>query len=255
VFLGLRRDPRLMTSLIVEKADRDCYALIPWGPVALWGPTETYTDSTDEGFSPTGADVQSLIEEFARHFSTRIQREDIVSLRCGVRGLAVPSSTRVKANRMSSSLSRKYVVHADRDLPWMSVYGGKLTSCAAIAHSAAEKIRSRVKPSLPPQQLPESGTRFQATSKYPGLPYLVLSVRGSLRESCWTLEDYLRRRTNISQWVPRGGLGANDENVRVLRDIAAAFWRHDGLSAEAVVSDYQRKVEATFDNILSRQVV
>ncbi len=39
-------------------------------------------------------------------------------------------------------------------------------------------------------------------------------------EGCATLADYLRRRTNLSQWVPRLGLGANDEHVERIGEIA-----------------------------------
>jgi dTDP-4-amino-4,6-dideoxygalactose transaminase len=39
-------------------------------------------------------------------------------------------------------------------------------------------------------------------------------------ESCHTLADYLRRRTNIAQWLPRGGLGAHDEHLPATRAVA-----------------------------------
>ena len=46
--------------------------------------------------------------------------------------------------------------------------------------------------------LPEAIER----ERFPGLAEEVPSARSCADESCWSLEDYLRRRTNISQWVP-----------------------------------------------------
>ena len=57
--------------------------------------------------------------------------EDVVSLRCGVRGLAVAAIHGIRAGRRTSR--SKYVVHRDRDLPWVTIHGGKFTSCVPIA--------------------------------------------------------------------------------------------------------------------------
>lgn len=42
-------------------------------------------------------------------------------------------------------------------------------------------------------------------------------------EGCATLEDYLRRRTNLAQWIPRLGLGAQFENTEQILSIARAI--------------------------------
>ena len=65
------------------------------------------------------------------------------------------------------------------------------------------------------------------------------------------LEDYLRRRTNIAQWVPRGGLGAQGEHQGHLTEIARAFSRNGEGSAREQVAAYERKIQARFDDVLA----
>ena len=53
VFIGLERDRRHRDSLIFEnprQKELDPLALIPWGPVSLWGPTETVCEDLQAGF-------------------------------------------------------------------------------------------------------------------------------------------------------------------------------------------------------------
>ncbi len=69
-------------------------------------------------------------------------------------------------------------------------------------------------------------------------------------EQSRTLEDYLRRRTNIAQWIPRGGLGASAENVEALRRLARVF-ATDEPAAEAALAKYQRLVRERHDDVLA----
>jgi glycerol-3-phosphate dehydrogenase len=254
VFLGLRRDPSHDTTLIVEKDDTDCYAFIPWGPVSLWGPTETFTSSPNEGFAVTKEEVESLVDEYSRNFARPIRPEDIVSLRCGVRGLAIPRSVRQHAQH-SQSLSRKYVVHHDDMLPWVSIHGGKLTSCVSIANSAVKAVRRSVRPSLLPRSMPQPLPMTPELETFPGLDEKVPSSRSCAEESCWSLEDYLRRRTNISQWVARGGLGRRNENVPYVEHLSKAFATDESFNPQAAVAAYRREVESRFDSVLPVEVL
>jgi glycerol-3-phosphate dehydrogenase len=249
VFLGLRRKPGHDTTLIVEKSDKDCYTLIPWGPVSLWGPTESFTPSPQVGFAITPDDIRGLVDEYDRHFARPFQPEDLVSLRCGVRGLAVPRSAR-QNTATSQTLSRKYVVHRDHALPWVSIHGGKLTSCVSIAKSAAGAIVHGVRPSLPPRAVAESLDTVPMET-FPGLLEKVPSARFCADESCWSLEDYLRRRTNISQWVARGGLGEFNQNVPYLKQLSQVFATTSSFNPEAAVAAYQQEIETRFDRVLS----
>jgi len=247
VFLGLRRDPTHNTTLILEQESLDCFAFIPWGPVSLWGPTETFTSNLTDAYTVKPSDLRVLVEEWDRHFARPIQPEDVVSLRCGVRGLAVPRG--ITPSLHSQSLSRKYVVHGDRDVSWVTIHGGKLTSCVSTAESAARAVAQYVQPSSTPKIAP--ATPAVETGLFPGLQQPVPSARWCANESCWSLQDYLRRRTNISQWIARGGLGARNENVAHLEQLSAVFATDDARSPHTVVAAYQREIEAGFDQVLN----
>ena len=74
-----------------------------------------------------------------RHLRRDVQAGDIVSLRCGIRALAVKRD--YVADRYPLELSRRSMVHQDRERPWISVYGGKLTSYRATSVKLMNKIR------------------------------------------------------------------------------------------------------------------
>ncbi len=68
---------------------------------------------------------------------------------------------------------------------------------------------------------------------------------------CWRLEDYLRRRTNSAQWVPRGGLGAKGEHRTRLVELARTFSRNGDDSARDQVAAYERRMQECFDDVLA----
>ena len=165
-------------------------------------------------------------------------------MRCGVRGLVVPRSSRVGKN--STILSRKHVVHRHPSFPWVSIYGGKLTSCMDIARRVSAAVEGSIGASGLVNSDPPSQPVLTPDS-FPGLAENIPSARSAALEKCWTLEDYLRRRTNISQWVPRGGLGAKNENSEHLERIGAEFLADPRLAA----STYQHQIENSFDRVLA----
>ncbi len=63
-------------------------------------------------------------------------------------------------------------------------------------------------------------------------------------EMCWNLEDYLRRRTNISQWIARGGLGLQNENLPHLKNLAKIFCPNDESKADKTIDAYLQKSNA-----------
>ena len=69
-------------------------------------------------------------------------------------------------------------------------------------------------------------------------------------EYCNTLEDYLRRRTNISQWVPREGLGYEDENLPLLREMSLTLAHGNRAKAEQHLAAYRADVANRFDRVL-----
>ncbi len=69
---------------------------------------------------------------------------------------------------------------------------------------------------------------------------------------CWTLEDYLRRRTNLAQWLPRGGLGRNDEHREKLLQVAEVFVETTGRPATEQLRAYSERIKREYDRVLGR---
>jgi len=82
---------------------------------------------------------------------------------------------------------------------------------------------------------------------YPDLPYtwadLVHNVRNRMVHS---LDDLLRRRTNIAQWIPRGGLGKNGESRDAVDQIARLIRAAHPAAApdpETMLAEYESLVD------------
>jgi glycerol-3-phosphate dehydrogenase len=253
VFIGINRHPNHNSTLMVETVEYEGnMGLIPWGPISLWGTTETRVTNPEDGFAIEPSDVRFLIKELNRHLSKPISAQDIVSLRCGVRPL--PVKTSVAETGETISIPREYRVYADKILPWISIYGGKITSCVSAAKWVSGLVQ---KFNLKPSGVSLTGSKFDTFSPeleiFPNLTEKVLSAKYCAeKEMCWTLEDYLRRRTNISQWIGRGGLGFQDEHLLYLKDLAKIFCNHDERQTETVINAYQQKIEREFDEILAK---
>jgi glycerol-3-phosphate dehydrogenase len=225
---------------------------VPWGPVALWGPTETAIEEIGKGLAPQPGDIRFLLESANRHLRRKVGPEDIVSLRCGIRALAVNRD--YAATRYPLELSRRSIVHPERDLPWITAYGGKLTGSRELAGKIGRMIRHRVPPSLPPL-VPNTDTPAVASCAFPGLEQPVAAPRWCReREFCVTLEDYLRRRTNIAQWLPREGLGRHGENREAILAVARELYDGDPAAAGEAVARYEETVAARFDKLLNESL-
>lgn len=248
-FIGIPRDPRLVTPLIIEtRQGQDCMSLIPWGPVALWGPTETLAEGPESGFRVDPGDVRLLLDELNLPLARQVAPSDVVCLRSGVRPLAVKRSFTPGPSTLG--LSKDVRIERDRDVPWVSVHGGKITGCLPAARTVVRLVREVVPPTGP-LPAPTAPAR-PAYAAFPGLAERVVSARFAAEQQwCWTLEDYLRRRTNIAQWVSRCGCGARDENLPRLRELAMAFTDGNAAAAEGAVEAYRKGVDRDFDRVLA----
>lgn len=276
VFISYPRDERHTLPLMIETRDyQGCMSLTPWGPVSMWGPTETRVKNLEEGFQPEATDVRYLLTEINNHLAAPLAPADIISIRCGVRPLAIRRSLSDAPNTFK--LSRRYIIHADKQRPWLSIYGGKLTSCVQLARAVrfhlTKRTRERHNPrgkfaaNSHPNLMPGASerelrschgvaprTRDVELITFPGLVEPVPSARWcAAQEMCWSLDDYLRRRTNISQWISRGGLGGRDENLAHLHALASAFHPCEE-EARSAVSDYQQKINREFDQLLAQSL-
>ena len=255
VYLTLPRQPEHEGSLFFELGQHgDVITHVPWGPVALWGPTETAVPSIAEGMRATRADVDQLLEQYARRYRRAASRRDIVALRCGIRPLVVARG--YSAEVYPLDLSRRQEVVADRGRPWISCYGGKLTGCSRMAALAMTHIGRRVRPGAanapaPAPAPPERPEPERQYARFPGLSAPVIGAAWSARhEMCATLDDYLRRRTNIAQWSPRGGLGENDCHAGQLQAIALELSDSDQAAARRMFLAYREKIERELDPLL-----
>jgi glycerol-3-phosphate dehydrogenase len=247
VYISFRRPDSLRQTLVFDTGEHnDAMTFAPWGPVALCGPTETRLTEIGDGFSVSPTDIRWLLRMANQNLHTRYGAEDIVSMRCGIRSLAVRRGFSNAAH--SSEFSRKHLVHHDRARQAIAVYGGKITSCGQMADEVRARLSSHLRAaqvSLPPS--PEA----PPTEFFPGLTEAVPSAAWCReREHCHTLEDYLRRRTNIAQWVPRGGWGLRSENGETLREIARVFCRNEAAVDEAIAAA-ERRVREQHDDILA----
>ena len=297
VYLIFERFPEQRAGLVLEMGvEDDIVTSIPWGPVELWGPTETSIREPEEGLNASPEDVSFLLDLRSRRLRDSGSKDAIVALRCGVRPLAVPAGHR--GDDYPLDLSRRPRVAADDERPWVSVYGGKLTGCVETAASAIRHLRRYLPapgatshhgreqarpdhrgPGGSPRQrraedpswatgrggaavrpragVPVSGHPARPAGEPAAFPP---EVEEGMPAAAWcrdhefvcTLEDYLRRRTNIAQWVPRGGLGRHDEHVERLRRLSLELMENDPARAEAELDRYRRQVAEGFDQVLAR---
>ncbi|MGH8622647.1 MAG: FAD-dependent oxidoreductase, partial [Burkholderiales bacterium] len=250
VFIALPRDPSHATPLTFENRLRDCYSLIPWGPVALWGPTETLSPDPDSGFVAAPQDVRVLLEELNRHVTRPFGPGDIVALRCGVRPLVVKRT--YASHQYTLCISRRHVVARDARQHWISLYGGKLSSCLSLGGAVADTIGRAIAPGRRGPDAPQGAPPREGTERFPGLEHPVPSASSAVAsEWCCTLEDYLRRRTNIAQWVPRHGLGRAGEHALRLAELAEMFPGVDGVRGAPAFAAYEARVAREFDRVLA----
>ena len=251
VFIGLPRFPNHELPLVMDVGNAgDCMSLIPWGPISLWGPTESSDPELTDALSIKPADISYLLTELNKFLAVPKDLSDIISVRNGVRSLVVNRNSR--ANESTLRLSRKFEVYSDSERPWISVYGGKLTGCETLAQITTAKIRPIIGARLEPRQRKATEPAGFEPTKYPGLDGPVPTLRWCVdRELCCTLDDYLRRRTNIAQWIPRGGLGRNNENRNYLIEIARDLPGGVPATAAEAVRLHESKMIAPLDNLIA----
>lgn len=243
VSIALPRDPRHTRHVVVDSRLGDALTLAPWGPVSLWASTDALEPNLAEAGRIQPDDVPILLDEYHRHFLHRYSIDDIVSVRVGVRALPVARGRAVAAD--SRSVTRHHRVHLDDARNWISVYGGKLSGCQGLADDVTTLVVRRLprpltvtgtQPDLAPVPVPE-------LTRFPGLDTPVVSAAWSAaHEHCHRLDDYLRRRTNIAQWVPNGGFGRQFEHAGHLERIALDIHDGDTGLAERELVAYSRQL-------------
>ena len=251
VFLGLRRDPRHQSAMFFRVQDStDVLSLLPWGPVSLWGPTETVVDSPSSGFDVHPEEILWLVNQANSRLASTISPTDIVSIRCGARALAVPNTDR--AMNGSLALSRRVVVDRRKAPPWISLYGGKLTDCMTLARNLASELSIKLRDVTSRSTSASTKGHDPTMYSHPAFSVPIVDAQWCAEhEHCWTLDDYLRRRTNVAQWVPRCGLGTSGEFAPLIAGFARHFAGESRDSADAAARDYTALVDSRFDRLIA----
>lgn len=252
VFIGIEKAEEHQMPLIFEVSEHDdTFAYLPWGPVSLLGPTETSVGTPEEGFAPEKEDVDYLLHHANRRFTTPVKHSDITMLRTGIRPLAVEKD--YDAEVYPLDLSRRFQLVVDAAKPWVSTYGGKITGCSQFARKVADTLAKRIGEAKFHRNGTNGELRTVETESFPGMAEPVPSIDWCIRnEACCTLDDYLRRRTNISQWTSREGLGENNEHLPEIKRLAKRLYPGQAAGAAKAVRDYVERVEQTFDRLTGR---
>ena len=253
VYIGITRPPGHDSWLSFDTGENhDVLTLQPWGPISLFGPTETWTQSLDEGFRVNAGDIDFLLRHASRHLEVPIGRANIVSFRCGVRPLPVPRSSSSVEHRYPLRVSRHHRIVVDRARAWISVFGGKLTSAPIIAREVFRHLPPAKTVSSAPKQSerPPVAPRLE---QFPGLAEPVPAIEWCAENAfCHRLEDYCRRRTNIAQWVPREGLGSDNANLHHLSSLSCRLHGGNRDLAEADLAAYVASAQQRFDRLLEQ---
>lgn len=247
VSLVLRRDPRHRHHLIVDSRIGDALTLAPWGPVAVWASTDTAHPDPAEAARVAPEDVWALLEEYNRHFRPRRSAADVLSVRVGVRALPVPAAGVTPDVR---GLTRHHRIHRDSHRPWVTIYGGKISGCLGLGQQVTAEVARAVRRAPSGARANRralcAGPGETDRTPFPGLDEPVVSADWAVaHEYCRTLDDYLRRRTNIAQWVPQGGLGARDEHATLLHGFALDICGGNTHRALEQLNHHRRMVLAT----------
>jgi glycerol-3-phosphate dehydrogenase len=242
VYLAFPNTDHQTAATVYPMHDRDdVMTHVPWGPVMMWGPTETSIRHLEEGLSPNRDDIRFLLNEAARNLPHQSGADEVISIRCGVRPLAVPRNFNRDVYPLDLSRRHQLVAHSDRRC--LSLYGGKLTSSINVASKVAEVIARWLPARFPPQTSDMTNPERCPDSGF------VTPDWARDHEYCHTLDDYLRRRTSIAQWTPRMGLGRDGSGQESLRRIARAFATDDH-DADAMMNDYENQVRTIHDPLL-----
>ncbi|WP_104201684.1 glycerol-3-phosphate dehydrogenase/oxidase [Billgrantia saliphila] len=140
--------PRLTDSrrvLAFFADDGRLFFVIPMGPRTCIGTTDTRVERPE--VTATDADIRFVLDNINKRLrlDEPLGNEDIISIRCGVRPLAVKASG--GGDRDFLQLSRKHAIDINRADAHLSIFGGKLTDCLNVGEeivAAVERMGVRV---------------------------------------------------------------------------------------------------------------
>jgi glycerol-3-phosphate dehydrogenase len=228
VYLLLEKQVRDDALVVDMEENGDTLCWVPWGPTVMWGPTETDLDDLQQIKVDT-KDIKFLLDKLNNNSIKKWTEADIKNVRVGVRPLPKLPNQKVV---YSLDLSRKAIIEQAPIGKWWSVFGGKLSGGYNDSHKIYKKIFNGSAPILSQQHLnkPNYITHLFYNKKIKCPQWC------KNEEDVFFLEDYLRRRTNLAQWISRSGFGRKGEFAEDIYHIALLLHQDE----EAANYDYNQ---------------
>jgi len=142
-------NPRVLTFFA---DDGRLFFVIPLGPKSCIGTTDTRVEQLPPHVDP--ADRKFILDNVNKRLrlAQPLTERDIIAERCGVRPLAVATSS--DGDKDWIALSRKHAIEVNPTDKHISIFGGKLTDCINVGHEIAEAVHELG------IELPHSGRRW-----------------------------------------------------------------------------------------------
>ncbi|NIC07385.1 glycerol-3-phosphate dehydrogenase/oxidase [Billgrantia bachuensis] len=133
--------PRLTDSqrvLAFFADDGRLFFVIPMGPRTCIGTTDTRVEQPE--VTATEADIRFVLDNINKRLELDrpLGKKDIISIRCGVRPLAVKAGG--GGERDFLQLSRKHAIDLNQRDAHLSIFGGKLTDCLNVGEEIVAAV-------------------------------------------------------------------------------------------------------------------
>lgn len=123
--------------VLPETSDKRLLFVVPWGPRAILGTTDTGMGPLDEPRADDN-DIDYLLEHANRYWTRPLSRRDLVSVYAGYRPLI-----RRGLAESTAQLSRSHVL-VEHENGLISILGGKLTTYRHMAEETVDRIAARL---------------------------------------------------------------------------------------------------------------
>lgn len=236
--------PRIETSgraLTCRGKDGRVFFVIPWGTRTLVGTTDTPFDEPPRRVQADADDIAYLRKELEEKFRMTIGDEDILNTKAGLRPLVKPRTMR---GQNFLELARGHEVWSDSSARISALWGGKFTDAFLMARELANTVE--IRPTIEGGEIPPALPAVYPTeSDFMNGEVVWDRVTDACHlEMVVTIEDMLRRRTNIALKVARSGWGHQEEHEPQMHQLAEAVARAAGRKADRVFEEYRRRTIA-----------
>jgi glycerol-3-phosphate dehydrogenase len=232
---------------MLHPRDQRVMFVLPAGPFAIIGTTDTFTHVSADDVRATESDVAYLLE--AANFilpDARLTRGDVVSAWAGIRPLMPSGGSEGQASREHAIDARDHTV---------TITGGKLTTYRVMARQVVDAVEQALGRAISrtatgaralPDDVPVPPARpgdLPAGDVAAGLPYTRDDVtRAVTAEMAVTLGDVLIRRTHIAFETQDNGRAA----ARAIAPVVGSLLRWEGPRVERELARYDAEVARIF---------